>query len=243
MLRGQLVTAVIPVRGGSKGIPGKNLYRLGRDTLLERTIKIAKLCTYVDRVIVSTDNQEMYDIAESYAVAAPALRPAELATDNASTVDVILNLIETAPIDSGWVLLLQVTSPLRTLGDLNAFCETFNKGHMDTEGAVSLVHFDSPHPDKIQKIEDGVVKSYLGKESMVARQSLPKVYALNGAFYITHRETLLSRRSFMPARTLPFIMQEERSVNLDTMADVYALEAMLNRGVYSLEEYELKNNL
>lgn len=242
MLRGQPVTAVIPVRGGSKGIPGKNLYRLGRDTLLERAIKIAKLCPYVDRVLVSTDNQEMFDIAQSYAATPPGLRPAELATDNAKTVDVILNLIETASIASGWVLLLQVTSPLRTLGDLNVFCETFEMGPTDTEGAVSLVHFDSPHPDKIQKIEGGLVKSYLGKESMLARQSLPVVYALNGAFYITHCDTLLSRRTFMPPRTLPFVMPEERSVNLDTMSDLYVLEAMLQRGVYSLEEYELENN-
>ena len=239
MLRGQPVTAVIPVRSGSKGIPGKNLYRLGRDTLLERTIKIAKLCPYVDRVLVSTDNREMYDIAKRYAVAAPTLRPTELATDNAKTVDVILNLIETAPIASGWVLLLQVTSPLRTLGDLNEFCETFEKGPVDTEGAVSLAHFDSPHPDKIQKIEGGLVKSYLGKESMVARQSLPVVYALNGAFYITHRDTLLSHRTFMAPRTLPFVMPEERSVNLDTMADVYLLESMLARGVYTVEDYDL----
>lgn len=239
MLRGQPVTAVIPVRGGSKGIPGKNLYRLGRDTLLERTIKIAKLCLYVDRILVSTDNQEMYDIAQRYAAAAPALRPAELATDNAKTVDVILDLIETAPIDAGWVLLLQVTSPLRTLGDLNAFCETFENGPTDADGAVSLVHFDSPHPDKIQKIEDGLVKSYLGKESMVARQSLPTVYALNGAFYITHRDTLITQRTFMPPNTLPFVMPEKRSVNLDTMTDVYVLEAMLDRGVYAVEEYDL----
>jgi CMP-N,N'-diacetyllegionaminic acid synthase len=241
MLRGQQVTVVIPVRGGSKGIPGKNLYRLGRDTLLERTIKIAKLCPYVDRVLVSTDNQEMYDIAQRYA-AAPALRPAELATDNAKTVDVVLNLIETAPIESGWVLLLQVTSPLRTLGDLNDFCRTFDQAAPSVEAIVSLVQHDSPHPDKIQKVENGLVLSYLGKESMVARQLLPPVYALNGAFYLTHRETILSRGTFMPPRTLPFVMPEERSVNLDTMSDVYVLEAMLQRGVYSLEEYELKDN-
>ena len=239
MLRGQPVTAVIPVRGGSKGIPGKNLYRLGRDTLLERTIKIAKMCPYVDRVLVTTDSPEMYDIAQRYDAAAPTLRPAELASDSAKTVDVVLNLIETVPIGTGWVLLLQVTSPLRTLGDLTAFCETFENGPADAEAAVSLVHFDSPHPDKIQKIEDGLVKSYLGKESMVARQSLPTVYALNGAFYITHRDTLVTRCTFLPPRTLPFVMPEERSVNLDTMADVYVLEAMLERGVYKVEEYDL----
>jgi len=239
MLRGQPVTAIIPVRGGSKGIPGKNLYRLGRDTLLERAIKIAKLCPYVDRVIVSTDSQEMYDIASRYDAAAHTLRPAELATDNAKTVDVILNVIETSPILSGWVLLLQVTSPLRKLGDLNAFCENFERAPRDTEGAVSLVHFDSPHPDKIQKIEHGFVRSYLGKESMVARQSLPTVYALNGAFYIAHRDTLINDRTFITSLTLPFVMHAESSINLDTMADLFFLESMLARGVSKVEEYDI----
>jgi CMP-N,N'-diacetyllegionaminic acid synthase len=238
MLRGQQVTAIIPVRGGSKGIPGKNLYRLGCDTLLERTIKIAKLCPYIDRVLVTTDNQEMYDIARRYGVSTPSLRAADLASDNAKTVDVVLDVIHTASVESGWVLLLQVTSPLRTLDDLNAFCMTFNEDSTQSDAAVSLVKFDSPHPDKIQKIEDGLVKSYLGKESMLARQSLPAVYALNGAFYITHRDILITSRTFMPLRTLPFIMPEERSVNLDTMSDVYTLEAMIARGLYQIEEYE-----
>jgi CMP-N,N'-diacetyllegionaminic acid synthase len=239
MLRNQPVTAVIPVRGGSKGIPGKNLYRLGRDTLLERVIKIAKLCPSIDQVVVSTDSPEMHEVAKSYAVAAPTLRPAHFATDQAKTVDVIRHLIETLPIRDGWVLLLQVTSPLRTLSDLNAFCEFFDSAPTEAEAAVSLVGFDSPHPDKIQIIEGGLVKSYLGKESMVSRQSLPKVYALNGAFYITHRSTLLEKHTFLPPTTLPFVMPEERSLNLDTMTDLYFLEAMLQSGIYKLEEYDL----
>jgi len=239
MLRGQPVTVVIPVRGGSKGIPGKNLYRLGNDTLLERSIKIAKLSPYIDRVLVSTDHPEMYAIASQYAVAAPAIRPAGLASDNAKTVDVVVDLIETAPISGGWILLLQVTSPLRTLGDLNAFCETFDNAPAETEAAVSLVHFDSHHPDKIQKVEDGLVQSYTGKDSMVARQSLPVVYALNGAFYISHRDFLISHRTFMPPHTIPFVMPEEHSVNLDTMTDIYVMEAMLEKGIYKIEEYDL----
>ena len=115
---------------------------------------------------------------------------------------------------------------------------TFDNDSTQSDAAVSLVKFDSPHPDKIQKIEDGLVRSYLGKESMVARQSLPAVYALNGAFYITHRDTLLTSRTFMSLRTLPFVMPEERSVNLDTMSDIYMLEAMLARGLYQIDEYE-----
>lgn len=237
MIRGQPVTAVIPVRGGSKGIPGKNLYRFGRDTLLERSIKLAQRCKYVDRVLVTTDHTEMYEIAKAYGAAAPALRPAELATDNAKTVDVVLHLIDTAPISEGYVLLLQVTSPLRTLEDLNALCSSFDEAGSETEAIVSLVRHDSPHPDKIQKIDQGFVASYLGKESMVARQLLPEVYSLNGAFYLTHRDTLIERRTFMPERTLPYIMPEQRSLNLDGPLDLFLLEALLEKGRVQPEEY------
>lgn len=238
MIRGEKLTAVIPVRGGSKGIPGKNLYRLGKDTLLERTIKLAKHCNYIDRVLVSTDHPEMYDIAALHDVASPALRPASLASDDAKTVDVILDLIQTAGIDQGYILLLQVTSPLRTLDDLHAFCAQYDRADKSMLSSVSLVEHDSPHPDKIQKIEDGRVVSYLGKESMVARQQLPKVYQLNGAFYITHRDTLLHQKTFMPPETLPFIMPKERSLNLDGPMDLFLLECLLEKRRITLEEYE-----
>lgn len=238
MIKNQPLTAVIPVRGGSKGIPGKNLYRLGRDTLLERTIKLAQRCRYVDRVLVSTDHPEMYAIAQAYGAAAPGLRPAALATDGAKTVDVVLNLIESAPILEGYVLLLQVTSPLRTLADLNDLCRTFDAAEPAAEGIVSLSRHDAPHPDKIQKIdENNFVASYLGKESMVARQLLPEVYSLNGAFYLTHRDVLIQRGTFMPARTLPFVMPMERSLNLDGPMDLFLLEALYEKGRIVLEEY------
>lgn len=239
MIRGASLTAIIPVRGGSKGIPGKNLMRIGgEDTLLERSIKLARASRYVDRVLVTTDHPEMQAIAEAYSVAAPAVRPAHLAADDAKTVDVVLDLMETAPIESGYVLLVQVTSPLRTLADLDSMCATFDEGDADAEAIVTLVRFDAPHPDKIQKIENGRVLSYLGKESMVARQSLPQVFALNGAFYLTHRDVLQERRTFMPmATTLPYIMPEERSLNLDGPRDVVQLEALIERGLVAMEEY------
>lgn len=237
MLRGLPLTAVIPVRGGSKGIPGKNLYRLGSDTLLERAIKIACLSPYVDEVMVSTDDLEMYRIAKKLGANARSLRPAQLASDDAKTVDVVINLIETEPISCGWVLLLQVTSPLRNLLDLNSFCKAFEEASLDIGGAVSLVELKTTHPDKVQQIQGGLVQSYLGKEAMVARQLLPEVYALNGAFYLTDRETILSHKTFMHAKTLPFVMPDSRSINLDTESDLVLLSAMLERGTYSLEEY------
>jgi len=238
MIRNQPLTAVIPVRAGSKGIPGKNLHRLGKDTLLERAIKRALRCHYVDRVVVSTDSPQMHDIARSYGVAMPGLRPAALATDNAKTVDVVLHLMESVPVEQGYVVLLQVTSPLCTLADLNELCRSFDAAAPEVQAIVSLVRHDSPHPDKIQKIDHGYVKSYLGRESMVARQSLPEVYALNGAFYLTHRGVLLNQRTFMPEHTMPFVMPPERSVNLDNKIDLIVLETLIEKGIYALEEYE-----
>jgi CMP-N-acetylneuraminic acid synthetase len=236
MIRGQQLTAIIPVRGGSRGIPSKNLMKLGRDSLLVRTIKMAKACGYIDRIVVSTDHAEMYAIAKQYGVTARTLRPPELATDTAKTVDVVNHVIGDELIAEGYIILLQVTSPLRTLADANVFCKGFDED-TTSEASVSLVEFDSPHPDKIQKVENGRVVSYLGKESMVARQQLPKVYALNGAFYLTHRDVLLTQKTFMPKATLPFVMPRERSLNLDGKHDVLLLEALVAKGVVEIEEY------
>ena len=237
MIRGQKLTAIIPVRGGSKGIPKKNLSRLGKDTLLERTIKLAKNSGYVDRVLVSTDDTEMFAIAREHGVAMQGLRPAELATDTAKTVDVVKQAIEAENIDEGYILLLQVTSPLRISADLQALCNAFdNADHTQVEAIVSLVEHDSPHPDKIQKIDDGYVRSYLGKESMVARQQLPKVYSLNGAFYLTHRNILLEKSTFMPQKTIPYVMPPERSLNLDTKMDMFLLEMLVEKGRIEIEE-------
>ena len=240
MLRGETVTAVIPARRGSKGIPKKNLYRMGRDTLLERAIKISELCSVVDNTVVSTDDPIIDQTARGYGVAAPSLRPKQLAGDTASSVDVVVDLIENLPISTGWILLLQVTTPLRTLSDLNAFFECLEKADGDVDASVSLVKIDSPHPDKIQKIEEGFVKSYLGKVASVARQSLPSVYALNGAFYLVRKDILLRERTFIPFRTVPFVMSADKSINLDTPTDLRYLEMMINSGFVEIEEYSLE---
>ena len=236
MLKDKPLTVIIPVRGGSKGIPRKNLYKFGKDSLLERAIKIALLSNYVDKVIVSTEDQEMYSIATKYSVASKKLREKSLANDDAKTIDVILSELKINNIKNGFVLLLQVTSATRTLTDFNKFCETFSESN-NYQSAVSLVNFDSPHPDKIQIIEAGKVKSYLGKESMVSRQSLPKVYALNGAFYISEIDSLLENKSFFSKNTLPFIMDSISSVNLDNKIDLLNLESIVKNGLFKIEEY------
>jgi CMP-N-acetylneuraminic acid synthetase len=234
MFNKKKVIVIIPVRGGSKGIPRKNLYKIGNDTLLERTIKLAKKCTRVDRVIVSTDDDEMYAISKKYCVNTKEKRPSYLASDTASTIDVIIHTLEESSIDDAYVLLLQVTSPLRTLDDLNNLLDSFSN-HRDANAIISMCEHDDPHPAKIQKIENGFVQSYMGVESMVARQMLPKVYRLNGAFYLTHLDIIKSKRSFFTNKTMPYIMPPERSINLDTMNDLYLLESLIDKGIVNVE--------
>lgn len=236
MIRSKPVTAIIPARGGSKGIPGKNMRRIGADTLLERAIKFASAATAVDRVIVTTDDQAMHDVARQYGVAAPSLRPAHLASDSATTFDAVAHLIEQADIGPGYILLLQVTTPLRTLDDLVSLVGQFER--VDTvEAVASVCHLEGAHPEKLQRIEDGRLVSYLGREAGRARQSMPELFELNGAFYLVDRDTLLRERTFLPTGTMPFVMPPERSANLDTMKDWQVLEAMLACGLWHYEEY------
>ncbi len=238
MIRGHPLTAIIPVRGGSRGIPGKNLKRLGRDTLLERAIKLARHSPWVERILVSTDNVEMYEIARQHQAAAPSLRPAHLASDTATTLAVVEDLIETTPIKSGFLLLLQATSPLRTLADLDALCRAF-EADSRAEAMVSLCAHDEPRPEKLQKLdENGFVRPYLGTRYEGPRQVLPQPLAFNGAFYLISREAFLREKSFLPARTRPFMMPPERSANLDSPADWLITRTMVEAGLWPLEELD-----
>ena len=237
MIRGKPVTAVIPVRGGSRGIPGKNLRRLGRHTLLERAILFATTAPGIERVVVSTDDEEMHAIATAHGVAAPDLRPAHLADDTATTVDVVADLTASAAIAPGYILLLQVTSPLRTHGDLSALVDLAEAGPPPPAVASVTLH-QGAHPEKLQRVVDGRLQSYLGAEAGRARQLMPELYELNGAFYLIDRDRLLAERTFLPPGTRALVMPPERGANLDTMTDWLVLDAMIARGHWSLEEYD-----
>jgi CMP-N-acetylneuraminic acid synthetase len=226
MIRNEPLTAIIPARGGSKGVPRKNLYRIDGETLVERAIRLARESGRVDRVLVTTDDPEIYEIAKALDAAPPSLRPRALATDQATTIDAVHHLIEDANVRSGYLLLLQPTSPLRRVEDLQTLCARLET-QSDADAIVSVVRHDAPHPNKIMKIEGAYLKSFLGTQASVPRQSLPIVYALNGAFYLAPQRIVIEQRTFMPERTLPFEMPPERSVNLDGPLDVLLLEALL----------------
>ena len=126
----------------------------------------------------------------------PSLRPSHLATDLATTIDAVIHLIDDAKVEDGYILLLQPTSPLRTASDLEALFQ-LSEATPEAGAIVSVVQHNSPHPNKIVTIGGGYVKSYLGTNPSVPRQSLPVVHSINGAFYIVPRQVVVEQRTFL----------------------------------------------
>jgi CMP-N,N'-diacetyllegionaminic acid synthase len=227
------ITAIIPARAGSKGIPGKNLWSYDGITLLARAIRLGRHCNRVERVIVSTDSVEMQSIARAEGAECTRLRPIELASDTASSAAVVRHVINDTTVTSNHLLLLQVTSPLRTLADCNAFLDMYFTSQ--APAATSIVSIDEPRPEKLKKLEQGRLKSYLATHFEGRRQDLPQPYALNGAFYAIGREVFLRHGKFLPEGTVGFEMPPERSHNLDSQQDLQILEAMLQAGHWNFE--------
>ncbi len=228
------ITAIIPARAGSKGIPGKNLWAYDGISLLVRAIRLGRHCARVERVIVSTDSAEMQNVAKAEGAECPRLRPPELASDTATTADVVHHVIADMTITTSHILLLQVTSPLRTLADCDAFLDAYFASN--AVAATSVVKLDEPRPEKLKKLEAGVLKSYLVTHYEGPRQALPQPYALNGAFYAIGREAFSREGRFLPEGTMGFEMPPERSHNLDSKQDLKILEAMLKAGHWRFEE-------
>lgn len=235
MIRGAPLTAIIPVRGGSKGIPRKNMRRVGSDSLLERAIKFAKNSPRIDRTIVTTDDPEMREVATRYGVQSPSLRPAHLANDSATAAPVVEHVLQECGVTGGYLLILQVTSPFRRLGDLEDLCTAYEQSQ--TDAIVSLVAVDEPRPEKMKRIVDGRIEPYMADGFEGSRQALPQPYKLNGAFYMISLEAFHRERRFIPPSSVPFVMPDDRSHNLDSMTDWKIMEAMLAAGHWTLEEY------
>jgi CMP-N,N'-diacetyllegionaminic acid synthase len=228
------ITAVIPARAGSKGIPGKNIWTYEGVTLLERAIRLGRNCKRVNRVIVSTDDAHMRELALVAGAECPALRPPHLANDTATSAAVVEHVLRESGVIAGHILLLQVTSPLRLLSDLDGFLDVYLAAN--APAAVSVVKWDEPRPEKLKKIEAGKLVPYLGQNYEGPRQTLPQPYALNGAFYAIQRDVFLAKRSFLPDGTLAFEMPASRSHNLDGPQDLQILAAMLKAGHWHLED-------
>jgi CMP-N,N'-diacetyllegionaminic acid synthase len=210
------VLALIPARGGSKGVPRKNVRALGGKPLIAWTIEAARQAHSVSRIVVSTEDEEIAAVARAYGAEVPFMRPHALAQDTTPGMDVVFHALDQLD-GCDDVLLLQPTSPLRTAQDIDAIAELRARAQAPAAVSVSAAH----HPPQwMYRMEHPAqLRPLLDEPAPVRRQDAEEVYVLNGALYSARRDWLLTHRSFMSGRTLGYVMPAERSVDIDTPLD------------------------
>lgn len=219
--------AIIPARGGSKGLPRKNIKMLAGRPLIIYTIEAALKSKYINQVIVSTEDREIEEVLRECGTKV-IKRPEKLAQDNSPTIDTIIHVLELLEIQNNNfdnVVLLQPTSPLRNADDINNAIELFLKSK-----AKSLVSVcETTHsPYWYSEIEDGYLKPiFEEKYQNMRRQELPKTYLPNGAIYISTSENLKKYKSFYGPETIPYIMPIKRSIDIDTEIDFITAEILI----------------
>ena len=225
------VLGLITARGGSKELPRKNLAPLARKPLIAHTIEAALGAKRLDRVIVSTDDQEIADVACHWGVEAPFLRPAELARDDTPHFPVLRHALVWLEGHEGYVpdyvMLLQPTSPLRSSEDIDKAVAIATE--RDADSVVS-VYMPKQHPYWMKRLTpDGRVLDYLPQEGEFSqRHSLPPVYMPNGAIYLAKPALVLEKDSLYSDETYAYIMPPERSLDIDTALDMRIAELILS---------------
>lgn len=220
------IMGLIPARGGSKGIIGKNIKPLNGRPLVCHTINEALKSKYLDRIFVSTDDSLIAKISENCG-AKIIVRPSELAKDSSPTIDAIFHAIDTIKNDyiPDIVVLLQPTSPLRDANDIDAAIELFLE--TDCDSVISICKFDHS-PYWSFKINNGFLQSLFGEKYLnTRRQELPEIYKPNGAIYITSLGNLYKNKGFYCEKMIPYQMSPEKSIDIDNEIDFKIAEMII----------------
>lgn len=228
------ILAIIPARGGSKGVPKKNIKPLNGVPLIGYTIQEAKKTKYINRVIVSTDDEEIAEISKKYGAEIPYLRPKELAEDKSPTIDSIIHMLnwlkEHENYNPDYVCLLQCTSPLRDSEDIDGTIEKAMSEAVDGAISVCLAEVNPYwtnifHGEKLKYfLEEG--------KKITRRQDLPNIYRINGAIYLIKTEILLKDKTFETDNVTGFVMSNEKSIDIDTELDFKFAEILMKNRVY-----------
>ena len=226
MINKQKVLAIIPARGGSKGLPRKNILPLANEPLIAHSINQANKSKYIDKLILSTEDEEIIKVSKNYEIEIPFIRPKSLSEDAISGLDVVLHAVENI-LGYDLVVLLQPTSPLRLAIDIDTCIEKLINRNVNA--CVSVVETSkSPywmfelneHENFIPVIKDVPLVSI--------RQELPRTYAINGAVYVAKINWFIQKKEFINDETIAHIMPAERSVDIDSQFDFDYAELLLN---------------
>lgn len=221
---------IIPARGGSKGLPRKNLRMLAGKPLIAWTIEAARQCAQLDRVVVSTDDTETREVALAFGAEVPFLRPAELATDTATSVAVGLHLLDWLKSQVGgeprWLVQLQPTSPLRSASDITA---CFRLQHETKADAVVSIRPASHPPQWLRKLGPAhELLPWSDAPLPLRRQDVESLYEFNGAVYVIDTAVFRAVHSYFPYKTVGYVMPPERSLDIDTPWDFHLAELVMS---------------
>jgi N-acylneuraminate cytidylyltransferase len=221
---------IIPARGGSKGIPHKNIKLLGGKPLIAYSIDVAKaLADDVRRIVLSTDDEEIADVARKCGLPVDYMRPAEFATDTSGSREVMIDVMDWADaqgIDYDCIVLLQPTSPLRTVEDVTSALALYNDS-LDMVVSVAEARSNPYYNCFEADAETGYLRVSKGEGLYTRRQDAPKAWEYTGAVYVINPKSL--RREALGAfkRRVPSPMPSERSIDLDSLTDWLVAEALL----------------
>ncbi len=228
MYKGKRILAIIPARGGSKGIPRKNIISVNGKPLIQYTIDVAKKSKYIDRIIVSTEDEEIADIALSSGAEVPFLRPKELAQDETKTIDVLVDVIKKLKLSGkeyDYSILLQPTQPLRQPFHIDESIERLIELNEDSLISISEV---KEHPILMKTIdENGKLQNLLNSRSDIRRQDFSKIYKVNGAIYINKINEQFNKNTSLNDNKIAYIMDKKYDLDIDEPEDLLFLEFML----------------
>lgn len=232
-MKSNKILCVIPARGGSKSILKKNIKKLKGKPLIVYTIKEALKVFRKENIVVSTDDDEIMNIARKNGCEIFFKRPRKLSTDKAQSYPVILHSLEYMEkiynIKFQAIMMLQPTSPLRKAIHIKKSIKLLNLNKVDS--VISVVNVDGYHPFRMKKIKNNYLYNFIdqGFEDMRPRQSLPKIYIRNGAIYLNRRHVIKDLNQLVGKSVKPLIMKPEESVNIDSIIDFYIAEQLLKK--------------
>jgi CMP-N,N'-diacetyllegionaminic acid synthase len=228
LINNKRVLGLIPARAGSKGIPNKNMALLYGRPLIHWTIISAQKSNYIDEIIVSTDDPAIQSYALERGCKANELRPSYLATDSASSIDVIKEVLERQG-DFDYVLLLQPTSPLRQPDDIDGCIVMAEQNRL--QSLISVTE-SKEHPLlAYEQLPTGLLSPFVVRDqnASLRRQALPPSFRINGAIYLVGVKWFLENSALVTGESHGFLMPEERSIDIDTRADLAIAEKLLEK--------------
>lgn len=227
MYKNKKILALIPARGGSKQIINKNIKLLCGKPLISYTIEAALASDYIDDVVISTDSDLIAEISLKCGGQVPFMRPKELAEDESKTIDVAIHAINALvkmKRTYDYLILLQPTSPLRTKDDMDSAIKIIIDGDISSLVSVREV---KENPVLMRTIENNKLKNIMDFNGSLRRQDLPKYYIFNGAIYINNIDMLLKQKKFVDEKTYPYVMDYERSIDIDEILDFKIVELIM----------------